>query len=1284
MYKYLFLMSIMVISIVPFFPTFSAYSYQNPIVIKGFHKVGTLGQNQEVIVSIYLPLRNLGLLYYYASAVSNPNSPLYHKFLTKQQIEQMFLPVNEYENVLTYLKKNGFDILFTALDSVIVVKGTVGQVETYLGTNFALYSNGSVTYYTNYGQPKIDAFVYSSNISAIFFSHPTTLVTENDLTKLQEYTQQVNSTFPIEAYWPTALQKVYNTTAIPSQGENTTIGILDFYGDPYIVQQLAYFDKIVGLPNPPNFTVIPIGPYNPNLGILTGWAGEISLDVEVAHAIAPKANIILYIANPNLPLSSIIAYIVSQDNVDTLSQSFSIPEYAFSSFFNGEAFYVCVGLTDQYYALGSAEGITFLASSGDAGGAGYSNGPIGTVGYPSTSPFVTAVGGTTTYIQFPNGSYYQTAWSNYGFVPNGVNYGGSTGGVSIIEPKPWYQWGLPTPASYPNGKLIPEISANANVYPGIYIVFPGNTTGITGGTSEASPIVAGLVALIDSYAHTRIGLLNPILTFMYENYYGKAIEPVTFGYNIPWTVSYGYNLVTGYGTINAGYFANLLPKTTEGKSLSIVVNVYNSSIPTTPAIQFYPNQQILVVANITYNGNIVNNGIFVAVVENYLGNLTEFRLTYNPITKVWSGYGVLPKDANGIIFVYVIGNSNGITGVGYYEAFSGYYVQFLQPITFLPIYTELGNVNLSVSVTNIYGQYPLGFTNLSFSIYSYNINNNEYTLVTNLSIIAINGVGYATLPIDLPVGDLLIEGVNAYGFDAFTNGIYMQSLFIKPQVFAEPGSVSPGQYIIIMGSVIPPYNLPPFTFSNVMDGTNITAELVSPSGKVVSQANILLNPITLQYQGYLYVPKGVSNGLYTILLYANYNSYTLDTSIQGFYYGQIYVASQSVIKVTSVKYAFEGQTVKIYANITNGTSEITYGMYSATVYPNSLSSEYSTISSIVNIPLWYNPEIHEWEGNFTLPSEINAGNLSYLAGLGYYGEPFRILITGVSALGNPTTTNNASAYTLYVLPYTYISNETLSDPLTYYAALVNLNLVNMNNNLINDFLINDTIVNSNLRIASSNLTNVIIKDSNVSLSLSNAENITLYNSTLYILGGSINGLKLINSKVIPVNTYLENIYPSLPIIIILKPNASLTGIANISFKVLGEDISEIKVYLNNNLINTMMGNGTFSISINTTKYADGGYNLTIVAVQNDGLSSSNSTMLYFTNNIVNLKNYVNNLNSSISSQISTINNKLANQNASLNSLALNQKSEFDYIMATLVLAIIAIIIGIVGLIMRRR
>jgi len=67
-------------------------------------------------------------------------------------------------------------------------------------------------------------------------------------------------------------------------------------------------------------------------------------------------------------------------------------------------YYFNVVLSDLYYALGSSEGITFTASSGDRGGAGYSRGPLGTPEYPSNSPFVLSVGGTTTYIEFgPNG-----------------------------------------------------------------------------------------------------------------------------------------------------------------------------------------------------------------------------------------------------------------------------------------------------------------------------------------------------------------------------------------------------------------------------------------------------------------------------------------------------------------------------------------------------------------------------------------------------------------------------------------------------------------------------------------------------------------------------------------------------------------------------------------------------------------------------------------------------------------------------------------------------------------
>jgi subtilase family serine protease len=142
-------------------------------------------------------------------------------------------------------------------------------VEKYLGLNFEVLSNGTLTYYTSYGVPKIPAFVISSNVSAIFFQHPSTLVTIKDVMKLKQEAGLPNTTFPIEAYWPTALYNAYNITPLFNQGyegQGFNIGILDFYGDPYIYQQLVYYDKVTGLPNPPNFTIVPIGPYNPALG----------------------------------------------------------------------------------------------------------------------------------------------------------------------------------------------------------------------------------------------------------------------------------------------------------------------------------------------------------------------------------------------------------------------------------------------------------------------------------------------------------------------------------------------------------------------------------------------------------------------------------------------------------------------------------------------------------------------------------------------------------------------------------------------------------------------------------------------------------------------------------------------------------------------------------------------------------------------------------------------------------------------------------------------------------
>ncbi|MUM65680.1 S8 family serine peptidase [Acidianus infernus] len=1282
--KSIIILFLLIFATIQFLPI----THSQPTAPTGFKTVGSLQPNKEVLFTVYIPLKCTCKIFYYAEETSNPSSPLYHHFLTRSQIQQ-FLPTEKYEEVLNQLKAGGFKIILSTLDSVIVAEGTVSQIHKYLGLNFAVYTNGTLTFYESYGNPTIPGVVIvSQNLTAYLFAHPQFLVTQKEIQSFaSKLANQVNITAPTEAYWPTALQKVYNATAlyaIKDYGQGYNIGILDFCGDPYIFQQLAYFDKVTGLP-PTNFTVIPIGPYNPSTGIITGWAGEISLDVEVAHAMAPKANITLYIANGALSLPAVIACIVNQDIVDDLSQSFGIPESIFS-LFNAQEFYTCVYESDVYYALGSAEGITFLASSGDGGGSGYSNGPIGSVIYPSTSPFVTAVGGTTTYIQFP-GNSTQTAWSNYGFVPDDVNFGGSTGGVSVIEPKPYYEWGIPTPSTYPAGKTTPAISANANVYPGVYIIFPGNVTEITGGTSEASPLTAGLLALIMNYAHSRLGNLNPVIYMFGENstIYSKVFNPITFGYNIPWTATYGYNLVTGFGTLNVGEFAlyyNMTMK--EKKELNIQVQVVNSSGESQP--QYFPGEVVEIIANVTYNNTPVSSGNFNAIISNVMGNISRVIMAYNPLTKEWYGIVKLPSNANGILSVTVVGESGGIIGYGMDEIFSGYYAQFLLPETFVPI---LANECIIISnVTNALGQL-YNFSTVNITIYKYCILNNSYTFVANTTLsITPSGVAWVgKYPCLLP-GDYLIMADNVFGFVAFTNGVSLQGeypygLFIIPPVIEEPGSVYPGENIIIEGIIQPPSILFEYIssslgiceYSAVLDGSNVTAELVNPEGKVVSTTKIFFNCQGI-YFGELHVPSDATPGLYTILLHSSYFSLSLGQYINGSFYGQIYVQEPSTVNVKVQSYSFEGQTLTIYANITypNGT-EVKYGMYSATVYPQSLCFEYSQISTMVELPLWYNAKLGLWVGNVTLPSTLYPGNLTYLAGLNYYGAPFRILITGESYNGYSTSPSPTLAGTTYVLPYTAIEGKTLDGFQTYNSALINDTIITTNGTLTNDILINDTII-GNVTIVGSNLTNVKFLNSSITLISSSASNLYLDDSNITLVDSSVNGITLVNSMIAIENSRISNISPALPEIEIISPtaNQNLTGVYTISFNVIGQDVSKVIVLLNGQEITEFSGNGTFSYALNTTKYPDGSYTIEVEAIQTDGLHTKSSVTVNFENKLENLCKTVNTDETSLSSSISNLDNSLTSVKTSLSTL----------IYITLGLAVIAIIIGIVAIIMSRR
>ena len=424
--------------------------------LPGYILQGKAPSDLSVLVNIAIPLKNTDLLGSTLKQVSDPSSPSFRQFLTPEQIKQKFLPTTEYESMLIYLQNAGLQVVMNTLDSMIVVQATVAQVNRLFQTEVNMYTNGTNSYYMTSGNSLL-------NGAHIVASNATALLIKPQFTNSPKTQPNANITYTQGGFSAKDLQTVYNATSLYAQGfqgEEQTIGILGFYGSPTIRQDLALFNKKYGFPDP-TLNIIPIVPYNPNLGAAIGWSTEIAMDVELSHAMAPKAAIDLYITTGAVSFAADLAPIIYYNRVTTLSMSFSFaPEWIYP-LIGGELFYFNMLLPDQYFMIGSLQGITFLCSSGDAGGSGYSTGPAGNSAYPSDSPYVTSTGGTQTYLYTqPNGSkaFVQTGWSNPGYVPNGVNAGGSGGGVSFLEPKPWYQQNQQTPPSYPNGRMEPDLA----------------------------------------------------------------------------------------------------------------------------------------------------------------------------------------------------------------------------------------------------------------------------------------------------------------------------------------------------------------------------------------------------------------------------------------------------------------------------------------------------------------------------------------------------------------------------------------------------------------------------------------------------------------------------------------------------------------------------------------------------------------------------------------------------------------------------------------------------------
>jgi subtilase family serine protease len=1190
---------------------------------------------------------------------------MFRHFISQQQVQNEFLPAAAFDSLLSRLEGTGLHVVLTALDSEVVVEGTASQFQSALGTGIDTFTNGTYSYYATAGPSTFEgAYVYASN-ATLLFTKPATATSSSP---------DSNVTFTGSTFSATQLQPVYNATYYYSHGETgagQTIGLLDFYGSPTIASDLSLFDSTFGLPNP-TLNVIPVGPYDPSLGANVGWSSEISLDVEVSHAMAPGAAIDLYVANGALPLSVPLAKIVQDDKVTTLSQSFGNYEwyYSITSFLGGPSFMALNALIpDQYYALGSAEGITFSASTGDGGGSGYSSGPEGNLEYPATSPFVTAVGGTQTYFsatQSGSQSFKQTAWSNIGYVPNLVNQGGGGGGVSILEPKPWYQSQQSTPLSYPDGRLNPDVSLQAGTDPATTIVDSGKLIGI-GGTSESSPLLAGLLTLVAQSLKGHLGLVNPFLYKVGNDAaeYQKGFAPITFGYITPWTASYGYNLATGWGSPNIGELGLLLNSTKASAHLNVAGEILNSSEK--EQAEFTPGEQLMVNARITEGGSIVSTGSFSLSLQTLTGDSLPSPMSYDIATGNWTG-AITMGQQSGLAYVFLNGSaSDGVSGQALGTIFAGYLGSLtvygsIYSLSFDPwTWTSTTPLSLSVITTDLQGKFmPAG--SVSMHVEPYSITYNRYDMS---SPVTLNGSGSGTVSGSLtaPAPDgpvsLVLQG-DVYGYAPTVYGIYLQTSYIYPDVAAEPGSAAPGQYLTIITTPIAPVNVyfetsretgRSFAY-DVSVGSNVTASLVSPSGMIVSTADLayqacaqalrICNGGANVIYGQLQVPIGSPSGLYTVKLDASYGSLTAGGNITGSFYGQVWVSSSLLAPVATVGpgpvlttsanvanatglYEGERAHLQVALRYSNGTS-VQYGEFSAVVYPQSLQGQYTSLMHTQYaagdlVPLSYDPVSGFWVGNFTVPSSQSQG---VLQGLGLnnfdYSGPYDVYVTGLSADGAPTTSALNSQWPFFVEPYTFTQGTFSFITQGSQLAFSSSKIIAWGNLSGDIFLDNNTVQGARLTITGSQIRGTLyVVNSNLTVVGVSGGSIVATNSTLTMKDSTVDSLNLTNSHVSLVDSSYAAVTPALPVITVGGLSKPIGGRANFTVSVFGSALSpsSITASADGNAVSltttaaaTSPGqpsNITVAGTIDAAALNDGVHTLLITATQADGLSSTLST-----------------------------------------------------------------------------
>jgi len=537
-----------------------------------------------VSARVYLAGRDLAGLTSFATAVSTPGNARYRHFLTAQQVRARYgASASQVSAVKAWLTSAGLKV--TKVDSgiggYVAVTGSVAEASKTFGVSFGSFKAPNGHFY----RAPVAAATAPASVAGDLLT-VSGLDTAPHLATRMDQLPPPGPNFwvapPCSAYFgqktatnePTAYGKhqpwnncgytqsqirgAYGVTASGMTGKGQTVAIVDAYASPTMPGDANQFAKVTG--DAPfkagqyqQFLPATFTDTAPNQCDAAGWYGEQTLDIEAVHGQAPDANV-HYVGAASCQdsdLAQALALIVNHHLASIVSNSWGEPADLSA-------------LDDVYdviFQAGAAEGIGFFFSSGDSGYESPGEDPGSDhiqVDFPTSSPFVTAVGGTSLAVG-KHGKYeWETSWGtlsdplaadgkSWSSPPPGsfpAHYGGSGGGgVSTVYAQPAYQRGVvPNSLSHhlPNGthsatamRVVPDVAALADPSTGMEV---GQTTlqpdgksfafslSRIGGTSVACPEFAGIEADAQQAAGGPLGFANPVI---YQRAHKSAFHDVT-------------------------------------------------------------------------------------------------------------------------------------------------------------------------------------------------------------------------------------------------------------------------------------------------------------------------------------------------------------------------------------------------------------------------------------------------------------------------------------------------------------------------------------------------------------------------------------------------------------------------------------------------------------------------------------------------------------------------------------------------------------------------------------